>query len=122
MMLKLIDKAAGKWLDYRMGRMKQRYKKTSGIEFKKAEITPDGFTAEGISPAIAILADEASKMLKRAGADNYVQFDMLARVDFAVKPIRVTVQWARGESPGQQNARLRRELDELRLNNSRKEG
>ena len=103
-MLGWIDRIAQGWLDWRMDHRKY------DVGFKRMEIGPDGMVAEFVSPASAVLADQCSVMLTKANAKNYVQFDMYPSVAHGIDPVRVTVQWARGESPAQQNERLRNEL------------
>jgi hypothetical protein len=61
-------------------------------------------------PAAAILADECAAVLTKSGAENFVMFDMMSEHG----PLRVTVQWAKGESPAEQNDRLKSEIMRLR--------
>lgn len=82
--------------------------------FKKASFDETGMSATFIHENIAILANDAAAMLNAANADNYLQFDMVPRLDRGMRPIRVTVQWANGESPADQNARLRKEIEQLK--------
>lgn len=103
-MLQLIDILAIKWLDWRYNGKVRAYVKEHpehGFAFSKAEINDDGMFVYGTSPAIAFLAVEASKMLDRAHASNYVQFDMIPHVAAELRATRVTVQFADGLSPAQ---------------------
>lgn len=105
-----IDKLAVAWIDYRTIKELDAIDDPF-IKLEKIEISEDGFEAIGISPAIAYLAGECASMLEKNNADNYIQFDMKPKL--SLKPIRVTVQWAKGESPAEQNARLREELKNI---------
>jgi hypothetical protein len=105
-MLQLIDRIAWAYLNWRIDQATKRI--DVKLNFKKATLTQDGWFGEWVSPMVAFIADQCSDMLNKAGAPNYVQFDMIAH---AQRPVRVTVQWADGESPAEQNARLRKELE-----------
>lgn len=117
-MFQLIDKLAGWWIDWRMSQISkgdpdlENFKK---LDIKDIKINQDGFDLFAVSPAIAILAEEAAGMLQANNAKNYVQFDMMPRVDRRMKPIRVTVQWKNGESPAAKAARLEEEVERLRI-------
>lgn len=78
----------------------------------RATIDENGMAARFVSPVVAGLANEAARMLEVAEAPNYVAFDMWS--DKINDVIRVTVQRASGESPAEQNARLRKELSAIK--------
>lgn len=105
-MLELIDKLAGRWLDFRTDMESKKNPVFNELELERVELDNDGLHIIGSSPAVAILADEAAKMLNAANAKNYLEFDMMPRIDRGLKPIRVTVQWAYGLSPSQKAAML----------------
>ena len=107
--LSLIDKAAGKWLDYRTEWRIKNDSEMSNIFFHDISINKSGMETTIVSPAIAVMADEAASMLDASNAKNYIQFDMLPRVDRGLRPIRVTVQFANGEAPAEKSARLEKE-------------
>lgn len=100
-MLDLIDKLAGWWLDWRIDRAVARNPELQQAGFKRAEFDANGFHIVASFPGVYLLADEATRMLEANNAENYVQFDMLPRADRHLPPIRITVQWAVGKSPGQ---------------------
>jgi len=113
MILRLLDKLAGRWLDWRTDRAI-----TSDPELQKFKLHRVGINSNGIeimayAPGIAIFADQASELLNAAHAKNYVQFDMLPRLDRGLRPVRVTVQWAYGMSPVEKNAKLQDALRQL---------
>lgn len=112
-MLELLDRLAGWWLDYRTD---QRVKNSPEYaEFSKLSISKlDPSTGELVfnGSFIAYFADEAATFLDKHNAENYVQFDMLPRIDRGLRPVRVTVAWAKGESPASKAARLEHELKE----------
>lgn len=105
-MLSLIDKAAGKWLDWRMDREIRKSGYDEGFGLKKVEVKDGEFQGTFVTPAVAIMAQEGAEMLEAANADNYVQFDMMPRLDRGLKPIRVTIQWAHGLAPAQKASKM----------------
>lgn len=117
--LSLFDKIACAWMDYRQGRRITQMQKTNpelAGDFGLHKLTVGGGEMEivMIHPAIYILAEEAAAFLTDSHADNYVQFDMMPRIDRGLRPIRFTVQWANGESPATKAVRLEKELATLR--------
>jgi hypothetical protein len=122
--LKLIDRFAGHWIDYRTRRNAQKI----GLYDKLNDMSVDGFKAQNGNiemvlkhPDICLVASGFAAILSESNAENYVQFDMMPRADHAIKPIRVTIQWADGLSPAVKAARLEKELDELKQNINNKE-
>lgn len=109
-LLTFIDRMCGAWLDWRMTQLIAHDLELSKFEFKKAEFTPDGFTTTGISPMAAIIANEAAQMLNRVGAENFITFDMMPRLDRGLRPVRMTVQWADRLSPAAKAEKLTQEL------------
>lgn len=125
MMLTLIDRLAGWWLDMRLDRATKVDPELARLDIKKAVIEEDGLTVEGVSPVVALFAEEAARMLDKAKAENYLQFDMLPRFDRGIKWIRITVAWANGKSPAQrvietekENAVLRTRIAKLEATNA----
>jgi len=115
----LIDRLACAWLDWRQNQNIEQLKRDMpemAEEFRlhSAEIRNGKLDLAIMHPAIYVMADEAAAFLKDNGARNYVQFDMMPRLDRGLRPIRVTVQWADGEMPASKASRLERELAELR--------
>lgn len=100
-MLDLIDKLAGRWLDWRIDRAVAANPELQKAGFIKAEFDENGFHLVASFPGVYLLANEAAAMLEANNAKNYVQFDMMPRADRHLPPIRVTVQWAKGKSPSQ---------------------
>jgi|SRR6185503_3035452 len=112
-MLHLIDKLAGWWLDWRAGRAAVS-DELRQFGLKEAHATPEGITLLAVAPAVAIFADQAASLLDAHDAKNYLEFDLLPRPDRGLRPVRITVQWANGESPAVKAARLEAELTTLR--------
>ena len=109
-LFRLIDKLTGRWMDWRTDQdIKSLPPELRRLEFHKTEANTSGWEIIAFAPAIAFLADQASELLNALHAENYVQFDMMPRLDRGKPPIRVTVQWARGESPAMKAARLESE-------------
>jgi hypothetical protein len=106
----ILDRLAHWWIDRRLA-VAAAERSAPGFEWTHMEFTADGMTATGTSPAIAYLAAEASAMLERGNAKNYIQFDMLARA--GTPPVRVTVQWAHGVSPAQKAFELEEALKDM---------
>lgn len=113
MFMELIDVLAGKWFDWRVRRSAPR----TGDELMIREVkvaNDGGMKVVAEHPAMMILADEAVALLDAANAENYVQFDMVPRPDKTkLRPIRVTVQWAHGMSPGTKNLFLESALRDI---------
>jgi hypothetical protein len=107
-----IDRIARSWLEWRMDQTAKRH--NGG--FYKVTLAPDGFYGDWVAPEIAYIADQCAAMLEKADAPNYVSFDMMTA---RMRPVRVTVQWADGESPAEQNARLRKEIERIVKDKSR---
>lgn len=110
-MAHMIDSLAGKWLDWRMGSAINADPELEEMQFKRMEVTEGGYTLVAMHPAIAVLAADAAQLLNDAKAENYVQFDMMPRLDRGIRPIRVTVAWANGLSPATKAARLQEKQD-----------
>lgn len=103
-MLHLIDKLAGWWLGWRMDRFAKNDPACTELGLKRVEVGDNGYKIVATAPAIVYLADEAASLLE--GIENYVQFDMMPRIDRGLRPVRVTVQWASGKSPAQRVSEL----------------
>jgi hypothetical protein len=115
-MLNLIDRAASWWLNRRIEAQAAVVAKDTGVKFHKASMTPDGFNIVLVAPDLLLLIEQAAKCLNHYNAPNYIQFEMIPRLDRSPRPrpIRVTIQWMDGESPSEQNARLRAEVEALK--------
>lgn len=81
------------------------------LHFHSAEMRGGALYVNAESKAVAYIANLCAAMLRANDAANYVQMDMFSPEH--ERPIRFTVQWAWGESPAEQNARLRKELAAL---------
>ena len=112
-MLKTIDRLAGLWLDWRQSRaIKRDPDLCEKFDVKRVAVEDGELKGTFVTPAAAILAEGMSQMLTDAGAENYVQFDMLPRMDRGLRTVRVTVQWADGETPAGKAARLTKQIQE----------
>lgn len=115
----LIDRLASAWLNWRTARH-LRAAQAAGEEWARVDFQQfRGVDAGEMSlmahaPAIAVLADQAASFLDANNAKNYVQFDMMPRIDHGQRAIRVTVAWANGEMPAEKAARLDKELAEAK--------
>ena len=115
--LAALDRLAGWWMDWRTDRV-IRDMPEMDFEIKrfKAIKQEQEWSAEMVvdMQAIATFADTVGRVLDAYNAENYLQFEMLPRLDRGIRPILVTLQWARGESPSAKATRLEQELAELR--------
>jgi hypothetical protein len=113
MLFNLIDVLAGKWFDWRVRR--SIAKPIEPLMIKEVELANNGgMRVLAEHPAVMILADQAAALLEESNATNYVQFDLVPRPDRTdCKPIRVTVQWAHGMSPGTKNIFLETALRDI---------
>lgn len=109
--LSVLDRIAGAWFNYRVRR------KISDLpEYERPKITHAEMNARGAEfiaefPAVATIAEEAARFLEKNAAENFVQFDFFPRG--MLRMVRVTVAWATGEMPAEQNARLRARVADL---------
>ena len=83
------------------------------LGLKRIDTVPGGWEATLVTPAAAMIANEMAAMLEAGQAENYITFDFLPRLDRQAKPVRVTVQWARGQNPGQMVTELKARVAEL---------
>lgn len=120
MIVNLLDKLATWWIDRRTGMLlKARPDFDENLEFRKMQFDQDGFcldmrTNAWVSESMARFAFDAAEVLKKNGAENYLQFDVLPRLDRHLRPVRLTVQWANGKSPAQRVKELEEELERLK--------
>ena len=111
----LIDWASGKWLDWRTDQaVKELPHELKKFDLKKLEMKDSTIEILAEVPAIAEIANQIASALEKHNIKNYISFDMMPRWDHAIRPIRVTVQWANGESPATKAARLEAEVKTLR--------
>ena len=114
-MLKLLDRLAGCWLDWRTDQAVKRFPpELLELNLHKVKAGENGWQVVMSAPAVVVLADQAAALLNAEHAENYVQFDMMPRLDRGKPPIRITVQWASGDAPGPTAARRESELAGVR--------
>lgn len=114
-MFKWLDLLAAWWLNWRTDRAARNNPMVQAMGIQKVQYDETGFHLIASFPAVTALADEAAALLGANQAENYVQFDMMPRIDRGKRPIRVTVQWADGESPASKAARLEKELEAMKV-------
>lgn len=113
----LIDRAASWWLNWRTDRAITGAIKSGrmeDLELKKFSATGKSVELLAMHPAIATIAEQAVSFLQVHNAENYVQFDLMPRIDRGTRPIRFTVQWASGLSPAEKARKLAEQLADLR--------
>jgi hypothetical protein len=113
-MFEWLDFLAARWLNWRTDRMARNNPQIQELGIQQIQYDETGFHLLASFPAVTTLADEAAALLGANQAENYVQFDMVPRIDRGKRPIRVTVQWADGESPASKAARLEKELEAMK--------
>ncbi len=121
-MLHLIDKLAGRWLDWRTAQSIKANVDLAQFRVERLDVDDDSLNLAISHPAVAEMADIMSTFLLDHNAENYVEFDMIPRIDRGSRPVRVTVQWADGMPPSEmvdelkaQLAATQTELDEAEI-------
>ena len=110
--LDFLDKAAGNWLDWRRDQAAKKMD-IPPVDILNVQLSNAGMEAVLEHPAIAYLADEASALLDKANARNYLQIDLMPRADRGTNMIRVTIQRAEGMSPATKNIMLEQQIKVL---------
>ena len=113
-MLYLLDRLADSWLYWRRRRCIQTDPELARFNVHAITVKNHALTISAEAPLLAMLGQEAGKLLDMYDAKNYVQFDMISWTAARGRAVRVTVQWANGESPAVKAARLEVELDRIR--------
>ena len=117
-LLSPISSLAGKWMDWRTDRALRNMPEME-FELKSFEEVRDeqGWSMQMVAnmQGIAMFADMVADILDAHDAENYVQFEVLPRLDRGLRPILVTLQWARGLSPSQKAVKLEKRVDELEV-------
>jgi hypothetical protein len=118
--VRLLDKIAGKWLDFRTFTHTKNSADPDLKQFyiQRIEAKEDHLDIWGTAPGLCILADEAAALMEKSNAINYFSFKALPRHDHPQRPVLVTVQWGDGLSPAEKNAQLMAENRALTLKNA----
>lgn len=111
--LDIIDRAVTKYINWRMYEKvehDENFSDFSGIDVRER----NGNYEAVISNAeyVSALLTETHHILEVAGAENYVQFDIIPAID-STYPVRITIQRAEGMSPATKNAQLCEELERI---------
>lgn len=69
--------------------------------FKDGELTTLWETVQA-----AKIAQDMASLLNKNNAKNYIELDVMPRLDRNLRPIRLTVQWSDGLSPAAKAAQL----------------
>lgn len=111
----VLDLIASRWLDWRTSQAVQSANaRGEMLNLKRATVENGTLDMVMAGPAVIELVNDAAAILNQQNAKNYVEFEMMPRLDRAARPIRVTIQWANGLSPAQMCEQLRAELETLR--------
>ncbi len=109
-LLSQVDKLAKSWLEWRT------FKALENIEdpeFTQVELRRGQIDILLSHPAVAILASECASFLQAHNAPNFVQMELMPRLERGARHIVVTVAYADGEMPARQIARLKKEVERL---------
>lgn len=83
------------------------------FELNQLHMEPGELSIKAFSPMVAVIAEEAAKMLEANNAKNYLEMEFIPRVARNLRSIRMTVRWSNGRMPGQEVARLKEEFGRL---------
>lgn len=128
--LRILDRIAAAWLEWRSKRETARAFAAMPPEERDIGITgvhqtKDGSWLLGLSlppPIVGIVSRLANDMLRADKIVNYLVWNIVPTPfakalsdEYDDRPIEITMRWAdHGESPAQQNMRLKREIEELK--------
>ena len=115
-MFQLIDKLAGEWLDKRRDAyIKKNYPEmvNGPIDIESLEIVGDKMEFVANMNTIGRIAEKAAQLLLAHGAKNYIEIDLVPRMDRQIPPVRLTVRWAKGLSPARKAMLLQERVKEL---------
>lgn len=112
MILNWIDRIAGIWLNMRVS-WAARKAGMADITLEEMHADKNGLLIIMRHDSLAFFASEAAALLNEFNASNYVQIEMMPRVDHAKRPVLLTVQWKDGESPSAKATRLEKRVKEL---------
>lgn len=117
-LLSAIDRIAASWLDYRTRKEIERRDKSEAVddvELLDFQVSRERGAEILLShPNFAFLAQELVSLLQSQDAPNFIQMEVLPRLDRGQRAIILTVAYKDGEMPAVQNARLKREIEELK--------
>lgn len=111
--LDIIDRAVAKYINWRMYEKVEHDDNFS--DFSTIDVRERDGNYEAVishSEYVNALLKETHHILDVAGAENYVQFDIIPAID-ASFPVRITIQRAEGMSPAEKNAQLCDELERI---------
>ncbi len=118
MFLRILDKLACKWIDFRQAQNMKRMEKedpelAQEVGLKKVSAENGNLEMVLSHPSVFMLADDFAGLLNEFGGENYLEFRMMPRIDRGVRPIEVVVKWAGKLSPAQKASKLFSELQEV---------
>lgn len=112
-LLSAVDRLAGWWLDWRMTRAIASQPDLARFDLRKVEASAKGWEIEAFAPAVPILAGQCARLMAHYGAQNYIEFELLPRLDRGLRPIVMTIRWANGELPSARAARFEADLQRI---------
>lgn len=116
-MFGIIDKMANAWINWRIERDAKAspdYKHFMTLDKMEINVREKMTEIVAAGPAVIALAMEAGDMLKAAGAENFLEIELLTRAP--VIPIRLRIEkLSKAKSPGQVVAELKQEMQVARF-------
>ena len=115
-MLRRLDTLAAAWLRWRRRRAVNIDPALMQFAINRIAMDEHEIILTATAPCLVPFAEECAALLDKYDATNYVQFDTIVWRGGGARGrvVRVTVQWAKGESPGAKAARLQDELNGMR--------
>lgn len=107
-----FDNLCGKWLDYRTNQALEQVPVT-GLEFFDIHANKKGVELLASHPVFASLAVECTDMLAKENAKNYLEMEVMPRLDRGTRAFVITIAFKDGEAPGHKAARLEVEVTRL---------
>jgi len=113
-LLSKVDAAAGAWLEWRTWKFIEESidePELTSINFRKGQL--DVVLSH---PGVATLASECVSFLQAHNAPNFVEMELMPRIDKGSRGVIVTIAYKDGETPAWQIKRLKQEIAALHTN------
>jgi hypothetical protein len=112
-LLSLLDRLAGWWLNWRMTRAIAGQPDLARFDLHHVEASAGKWEIEAFAPFVPVLAEQCARLMTELGAQNYVEFELLPRLDRGLRPIVMTIRYSNGEMPSVKAARFEAELQRI---------
>lgn len=111
-----LERLCSWYLEWRTGQWVKKNPDLARFDLHRADFSQRDWSITALAPSVALLAEQGAALLDANEAKNYVEFELMPRLDRGLRPIRVTVRWSNGRLPSQEVARLKgrfAEIDQL---------